>query len=342
MEAPRVFNDADSIWKACNESTTRINDQAEDILSDGKLHVCNNRDESGMFPYHEGTVATPADIAQADIICFGGALDNNKKVGMLPAKVLDVLQDKGHPLDSNVKILSYDSKYRRSERIRDAYNWNLKKDFVSEEMQKLGEQVWKHRFLDNNSKLIPAGQFKGFAFLTQSFGARMSFMLENFLRNKLDAALREQKSTDRVSDYFNRIRRVSMSSAADMDGVAEVYTPAIPTLHFISQNDRGVAYREDFCDKCITSDICGHEKYVRKNAAEKELFGDDGCGHEIIIFNREYDEFPRDRDLGHGFKRYMGLMQYLGDDDVQRIHDDLSIGMRGKQVAQFQSGQSPG
>jgi hypothetical protein len=147
-----------------------------------------------------------------------------------------------------------DALQRLQESVKEVYEWNKDKTFISPAARKAAEELFKHRFLEQvndvqerilppeERKLLPPEEVKPCCVFTYSMGSRFSFMVENALIEMLRA---RQVPDEQIQQYFDRMPRISIGSAPDVEDLG-ADRPTAPTNHIFAQNDRGAAVPQAF------------------------------------------------------------------------------------------------
>lgn len=351
------------------------------VSTDERAIIKAARDENELRNKH---------LRAAHVICLNGIMHEHQAIAALPGKMFQLLAfmqqpdtmeelrararehnemrknrqaTREEPLDKenepspvplkSLKVVSFNPAYDWHTRLIDAYQWNSRKTYISPEMKDAAEQIWQNKFLDDHGNLIPLNEFNGFCFLTYSFGARMSFMIENELRERLLKKLIDD--TKSVQEYFDKIKRVSIASAVDVGEIHEHFRldtgltdiPTIETLHIISQKDRGIAYWDKFY-KCFMRPTKQHynrwvDEWISEDGAYaciplNQRFPSNGVGHHALLITSKMDKRVGKQDMndleklfrmndnGHGLSRYMIYMQHVEPEELLRIHRGLTIG----------------
>lgn len=299
---------------------SRIQSDETDPYIQPGLHRCHFVSQGRVEL--EAEACSQDAVRAADVICLGGIDHAQKTIGALPAKIDGLLTAFGKESLSALQVLAYNPHYERTERLIDAYEWNADKAFISPEMRSLADKIWQAKFLEHG-KLVPPEAFPGFSLLTYSFGARMSMMLENWLR----ARLREHGASEkRIDDYFSRIKRISIASAVDVAKLeAPTLHPRIETVHYLAQADRGVAYWKPFHHRFIAGPVEGMPDNAPLRIELAAEYGKAGERQHLMLFPQEKDPL---NDNGHGLSYYMEKMKTMNERQRDELADALFVARR--------------
>ncbi|MGE3713983.1 MAG: hypothetical protein AB7F82_05580 [Alphaproteobacteria bacterium] len=275
----------------------------------GRLYVNRFCKASGRFI---SAAARDDDVRNADIVCLGGYDHEGERIGAMTRAALSLTRlGPDSPTDSrpammdarqkrSYSVLVHQPVYDGRTRVEEVYNWNINKKHISSEMEYFAAQLWQHRFLDNQGRLKPVTQFRGFSLLTYSMGARNGWMLANALERRLTDA---GKSQEQVQEYFSKMRQVNIGASVDWER-RPVNTPSIPNITILHPDDTGMAYRDSFS---VTVD-----RMAKQFSGSTPPFVEEDLvnwpRHKLVLLNPYY--VPKEVDGKQNMNMH-GLFEYL-------------------------------